>query len=227
MENNKIKVKIKKLVPEAIIPKYAHDGDVCMDLTAVSVEYDIKNDMYIYHTGLAFESDKNIGQFLYLRSSNCKTDAYLCNGVGVADSAIYRGEIQLRMKNRTSLKQLMYNEYITNNIKTTLKKLSEQLKYNNIFSNFFNGVRSQAIEKCIENINSSSYMLIYNDEDWFKKLNYTSDYIKEIAMKLAPYEVGDRIGQMVFKQYPTVELIITDNLSDTDRGEGGFGSSGK
>ena len=97
-----IEVKIKKLHPDAIIPKYAHNGDVAMDMTAISVEYDVENDMYIYHTGLAFESDFNIGQFLFLRSSNCKTDAYLCNHVGIADSAIYRGEIQFRMKNRDS-----------------------------------------------------------------------------------------------------------------------------
>ena len=50
-----IEVKIKKLHPDAIIPKYAHDGDVAMDMTAISVEYDIDNDMYIYHTGLAFD----------------------------------------------------------------------------------------------------------------------------------------------------------------------------
>ena len=67
------------------------------------VEYDEEKDLYIYHTGLAFESNFNIGQFLFARSSNRKTDAYLCNGVGIADSAIYRGEIQFCFKNRDSL----------------------------------------------------------------------------------------------------------------------------
>ena len=95
-----IKVKIKKLHPDAVIPSYSHNGDVGMDMTAISVEYDAEKDMYIYHTGLAFESDFNVGQFLFLRSSNSKTEAYLCNHVGIADSAIYRGEIQFRMKNR-------------------------------------------------------------------------------------------------------------------------------
>ena len=98
-----ITVKFKKLHPDAIIPSYAHDGDVCMDLAAISVEYDKEKDMYIYHTGLSFESDFNVGQFLFVRSSNRKTDAYLCNHVGIADSSIYRGEIMLCFKNRTSL----------------------------------------------------------------------------------------------------------------------------
>ena len=100
---NKLQIKFKKLDERAVIPSYAHDGDVGMDLTAISVEYDTNNDMYIYHTGLAFESDYHYGIFLFPRSSNRKTDAYLCNHVGIADSAIYRGEIMLCFKNRTSL----------------------------------------------------------------------------------------------------------------------------
>ena len=38
---------------------------------------------------------------------------------------------------------------------------------------------------------------------------------------------GDRIAQMVIAQLPQIELETTDELSDTLRGEGGFGSSGK
>ena len=53
-----VNIKFKKLNPNAVIPSYAHDGDVGMDMTAISVEYDEKRDMYIYHTGLACESDK-------------------------------------------------------------------------------------------------------------------------------------------------------------------------
>ena len=101
-----IKVFLKKLDERAVIPTYAHYGDVGMDLTAIDVEYDADKDMYIYHTGLAFASDFNIGQFLFLRSSNCKTECYLCNQVGIADSAIYRGEIQLRMKLRDSIETM-------------------------------------------------------------------------------------------------------------------------
>ena len=109
-----LEIKLKKLDKNAIIPEYAHDGDVGMDLTAISVEYDREHDMYIYHTGLAFETDKHYGIFLFPRSSNRKTDAYLCNHVGIADSAIYRGEIMLCFKNRTSLEvraEIVKNRY--------------------------------------------------------------------------------------------------------------------
>jgi dUTP pyrophosphatase len=108
------KIKFKILHPDAVIPSYAHHGDVGMDMTAVSVEYDERHDMYIYHTGLAFESDFNIGQFLFPRSSNRKTDAYLCNSVGIADSAIYRGEILFCYKNRDSIQSMIAQELVLN-----------------------------------------------------------------------------------------------------------------
>lgn len=38
---------------------------------------------------------------------------------------------------------------------------------------------------------------------------------------------GDRIAQMVIAKLPEVVLIQTDELSDSGRGAGGFGSTGK
>ena len=38
---------------------------------------------------------------------------------------------------------------------------------------------------------------------------------------------GDRIAQMVFARLPETELVPVTELSATDRGEGGFGSTGK
>ena len=38
---------------------------------------------------------------------------------------------------------------------------------------------------------------------------------------------GDRIAQMVIAKLPEVELSAADTLSETDRGSGGFGSTGK
>lgn len=39
-------------------------------------------------------------------------------------------------------------------------------------------------------------------------------------------ERGERIAQLVVQQVPTVHLIEVDKLDETDRGAGGFGSSG-
>ena len=38
---------------------------------------------------------------------------------------------------------------------------------------------------------------------------------------------GDRIAQMVIAELPVVELETVETLSATDRGEGGFGSTGR
>ena len=46
---------------------------------------------------------------------------------------------------------------------------------------------------------------------------------------LEPYSVkrGDRVAQMVIAKLPEVEIQAVDELSDSTRGEGGFGSTGK
>lgn len=41
------------------------------------------------------------------------------------------------------------------------------------------------------------------------------------------YQVGDRIGQLIIMPFPTVEFVEVDKLTETDRGEGGYGSTGR
>jgi dUTP pyrophosphatase len=41
------------------------------------------------------------------------------------------------------------------------------------------------------------------------------------------YKVGDRIAQIIIIPHPPIEFNEVDELSDTERGEGGFGSTGK
>jgi len=60
-----------------------------------------------------------------------------------------------------------------------------------------------------------------------------SDYRGEVNIILAnfgsePFVVspGDRIAQLVFMQLPRVCLVVVDELSVTERGTNGFGSSG-
>lgn len=61
-----------------------------------------------------------------------------------------------------------------------------------------------------------------------------SDYrgtIKFQFRQIAPalgvkYNIGDRIGQIIFKKYEEVDFEQVDELSETNRGEGGFGSTG-
>jgi len=41
------------------------------------------------------------------------------------------------------------------------------------------------------------------------------------------YNLGDRIAQLVIIPYPKIKFIEVDELSNTERGEGGFGSTNK
>ena len=141
-----MKVGIKKLHPDAIIPKYAKSGDAGLDLTATEI---LKEEAFqvTYGTGLAVEIPLGYVGLLFPRSSVRNYQLALSNCVGVVDSG-YRGEIQFTF-NKTG------------------------------------GVPSKK------------------------------------------YEVGERVGQMLIMPYPEIELVELDNLSSSERGEGGFGSSGK
>jgi len=40
------------------------------------------------------------------------------------------------------------------------------------------------------------------------------------------YNVGDRVGQLIIMPYPEVVWSVVDELLESDRGDGGFGSTG-
>lgn len=46
------------------------------------------------------------------------------------------------------------------------------------------------------------------------------------SIDLKHYEVGDRVGQLIILPYPQIEPIEVDELSETTRGTGAFGSTG-
>ena len=54
----------------------------------------------------------------------------------------------------------------------------------------------------------------------FVALHNDTDKVQQIAN-------GDRIAQMIIMEYPTVGIIETNHLSETERGDGGFGHSGR
>ena len=79
-----MKVKIKRLHEDAVIPKYAKPGDAGMDITAISFKRD--KDILSYNTGIAIEIPNGYVGLIYPRSSVYKTGLRLCNSVGVIDS---------------------------------------------------------------------------------------------------------------------------------------------
>ena len=94
-----MKVKIKKLHKDAVIPFYASEHAAGMDITATEVEVvDTKDYGYIaYKTGLSMEIPVGYAGFLFPRGSISKTGVIMTNSVGVID-ADYRGDVEARFK---------------------------------------------------------------------------------------------------------------------------------
>ena len=179
-----------KLEDGVQVPIKAKPGDIGMDVWAKSFEYDLDNDCYIYHTGIRCEMPEGVGCFILLRSSNCRTDAYMPNSIGLIDTE-YRGELIIKLKDRTSTR----NEFMVQ----SLYGWNNLPWYKKLFKTF--------------------------DEYDSKKWAELMDDIEEGLW--APYEVGEKIGQLVFLRFPNVKDEIVEELSETVRGEGGFGSTGK
>ena len=59
----------------------------------------------------------------------------------------------------------------------------------------------------------------------FKPVMGSYETILEL-FKSNEYEIGDRIVQLVIIKHETPEIIEVEELSDTDRGSQGYGSSG-
>lgn len=92
-----MKIRIKRISKDAVVPKYAHDyEDACFDLVAASRTYDDYGNT-VYGTGLAFEIPEGYCGLVFPRSSNCKKSLLMCNSVGVIDSG-YRNEVSVRFK---------------------------------------------------------------------------------------------------------------------------------
>lgn len=117
-------LKIKKLDKKATLPSYAHEGDVGMDVKAISLEYDPEHDAFIYDTGLACETDIVCAGYCFPKSRNYKTSAYLPNSVGIVDTKTYRGGIKAIFKNRCSrAEQALVNAIMRYDAEPWYKKL--------------------------------------------------------------------------------------------------------
>jgi dUTP pyrophosphatase len=140
-----MKVKIKKLHPNAVKPKYAKENDAGMDLVATEIISETPSQI-TYGMGLAIEIPDGMVGLIFPRSSIRNTGLTLSNSVGVIDAG-YRGELQ-----------------------ATFNK---------------NGVK----------------------DDFYK--------------------VGDRVCQIIIVPHPIIQIVEVDELSESSRGIGGFGSTGK
>lgn len=144
-----MKVKIKKLNENAVVPTKAHATDAGFDLYCTSKEVDWDKRQIICHTGLAFEIPVGFVGLLFPRSSVSNKPLIMANSVGVIDSC-YRGEVTAKF-NITDMRQSGMNHY----------------------------------------------------------------------------QVGNKVAQIIIIPYPEIEFEEAEELSETDRGTGGYGSTGR
>lgn len=146
---DKMKVRIKKLNDNAMMPTKAHATDAGFDLYCTSKKIDWTKRQIVCHTGLAFEIPEGYVGLIFPRSSVSNKPLMMANSVGVVDSC-YRGEVTAKF-NITDTRQSAF----------------------------------------------------------------------------AHYQEGDRIAQMIIIPYPEIEFEETDSISESDRGTGGYGSTGR
>lgn len=140
-----MKIKFKKLHPDAVIPTKAYPTDAGWDLTAISVEEDRKRNIVTYHTGIAVGLPESHFGLLCPRSSVYKHQLQLANGLGIIDQG-YHGELILKFR--------------------------------------------------------------------------------VVQPHISRYPVGERVGQLVVVPMPTFDAEEVDELEESERGDGGFGSTG-
>ncbi len=139
-----MKIKIKKLKDGAKLPKYAHSGDVGMDMFAMETVTIKPGEHYRLWHGFAMEFPEGYMAKVFDKSSISKAGLHTLGGVFDAG---YRGE---------------YNTHLVN-------------------------------------LSSEPYTV----------------------------EVGDKVSQIVIVPVAIAEIEETDTLSESARGEGGFGSTGR
>lgn len=99
-----MKINVKKLHPNAVIPTYAHEGDACFDLTAATVNGRSHTGSTIEHdrpaicgTGLAFDVPEGHVMLVFSRSGHgFKRDIRLSNSVAIIDHG-YNGEVVIKL----------------------------------------------------------------------------------------------------------------------------------
>lgn len=59
------------------------------------------------------------------------------------------------------------------------------------------------------------------------KPQFQFDMEEGVSLNERFYNKGDRIAQMIILPYPHIDFVEVDELSETKRGEGGYGSTGQ
>lgn len=92
-----VKLKVKKLSEDAIVPSYAHDGDAGMDIYANEDKFVAPGKRAFVSTGIGLEFPKGYVALVWDKSGLAAKNGIHCMA-GVGDSS-YRGEYRIVLLN--------------------------------------------------------------------------------------------------------------------------------
>lgn len=168
-------VKIKKLHPNAVVPRKAYPSDFCYDCVAVSEE-EIAPGVWKYGLGFAVQIERGIETMV---TSTC-----------------YHGGKEMRYHTSMDFSR----SHVT--LSLDLRARSSVWKTGMVLSNSVGTV----------------------DENYRGEISAVFYHVNK---DLPRYRVGDRVAQLKIGISLPVAWELVDSLEDTDRGEGGYGSTGK
>lgn len=64
------------------------------------------------------------------------------------------------------------------------------------------------------------------DSGFRGEIRFRFQNVSKLKTEIDEYAIGDRCGQLLILPYPQINMIESEELSDTERGEGGHGSTG-
>lgn len=169
-----MKVKVKKLNEDAVIPSRAYDRDFGYDVVAVSQE-EIAPNVWKYGIGLAFQIERDWETIL---KGQKLSDFFVDN-----DTKIDMRQSPL-------------------NLSIDFRPRSSVWKTGMVLSN------------CEGTIDE-----LYRGE--------VSAIFYHVMPDMPRYRTGDKIGQIKLGMAFPMEFVEVDELDDTERGENGYGSSGR
>lgn len=206
--NNGSKLVVGTDTVEPKLPTYGKEGDACMDIYPIYFEYDGERDRWIYHTGLAFAIGNDSGYNTILEKSELPNEMELRPRSNLTKSDFYipnapctldwgyRGELLMVYKNRTSIDLVQAIMHLTNGI----EKLALRAGHNGEIKQYTSAARNR-LNKVAKSINTPPYKC----------------------------DGEDRCCQLLIRGSERIqweEVKTIEELGDSERGNGGFGSTG-
>ena len=172
-----MKVKVKKLNEDSVIPSRAYDKDFGYDVVAISEEQ-IAPNVWKYGIGLAFQIER--GNEIVVKG----------------ESTVLAGTTYLEIDTPINMAKSPIN------LSIDFRPRSSVWKTGMVLSN------------CEGTIDE-----LYRGE--------VSAIFYHVLPNMPRYRAGDKIGQLKLGMAFPMEFVEVDKLDDTERGENGYGSSGR